>query len=269
MATVAPRPNLVPNDPLHVKTDKRLGWVRDLPDSRDVMFAAAPETLAALPPRVDLRSKCPPVYDQGQLGSCTANAIAAALQFDELAANPKTPVPSRLFIYYNERAIEGTIGSDSGAQIRDGVKSVAKLGAPPEADCPYVIGDFTHKPSPAAYADALKTRAIAYMRVAQTLSQMKGCLAAGFPFVFGFTVYERFMSPAMAASGVGSLPKPGEKVEGGHAVMAVGYDDASQTFIIRNSWADTWGMKGYFTFPYPYLTEADLSDDFWTIRRVS
>jgi len=269
MATVAPRPKFVSGEQLHVKTDPRLGWVRDLPDSRDVMFAAAPEMLAALPAKIDLRSKCPPVYDQGQLGSCTANAIAGALQFNELTTDPKAPVPSRLFIYYNERAIEGTVGSDSGAQIRDGIKSVAKIGAPPESDWAYDIADFAVKPPRNAYEDASKTRAIAYMRVVQTLSQLKGCLAAGFPFVFGFTVYESFMSQAMAKSGVGTMPGPGEKVEGGHAVMAVGYDDAAQTFIVRNSWAATWGMAGYFTFPYTYLTEPDLSDDFWTIRRVS
>lgn len=269
MATILSDPKFVSGGPLTAKADKRLGWVHDLPDQRDVMFAAAPETLAALPSKVDLRPKCPPVYDQGQLGSCTANAIAAALQFDECQADPAAPTPSRLFIYYNERVIEGTVGSDSGAQIRDGIKSVAKIGAPPETDWAYDITKFAEKPPKPAFADASKTRAIAYMRVSQTLTQLKGCLAAGFPFVFGFTVYESFMTPAMQASGVGSLPGPGEKVEGGHAVMAVGYDDASQSFVVRNSWGTTWGMAGYFTFPYPYLTEADLSDDFWTIRRVS
>lgn len=269
MPTVLSAPKYVPGGPLAAKTIKKLGWIRDLPDHRDVLFAAAPETLATLPTKVDLRPQCPPVYDQGQLGSCTANAIAAALQFDEDEADPAAPTPSRLFIYYNERVMEGTVGSDSGAQIRDGIKSVAKIGAPPESDWAYDEAKFAVKPPPAAFADASKTRAIAYMRVSQTLAQMKGCLAAGFPFVFGFTVYESFMSAAMQSSGVGSLPAPGEKVEGGHAVMAVGYDDASQTFLVRNSWGTAWGMQGYFTFPYPYLTEADLSDDFWTIRRVS
>src|SRR5450631_3498884 len=123
------------------------GWLPDLPDQRDLSYAAPAPLLKKLPASVDLRPQCPPVYDQGQLGSCTANAIAGAVQFDEIRSGiAPTWTPSRLFIYYNERALEGTVSADSGAQIRDGIKVIAKLGVCPESDWPYDITKFTEKP---------------------------------------------------------------------------------------------------------------------------
>jgi C1A family cysteine protease len=244
------------------------GWVADLPDQRDFSYSAPAPLLMALPPSVDLRPHCPPVYDQGQLGSCTGNAIGGAIQFEQIKQGVSNFVPSRLFIYYEERVIEHTVNSDSGAQIRDGIKVVAKQGAPPETDWPYDISKFTEKPPAVAFADAAKNKVISYQRVTRALSQFKGCLASGYPFVFGFTVYDSFESMAVARSGHAPMPQPGEKVAGGHAVLAVGYDDQNQWFIVRNSWAATWGMKGYFTLPYQYLLETNLSDDFWTIRMV-
>lgn len=242
------------------------GWIPDLPDHRDQLFGAALQHLAALPPKVDLRKQCPDVYDQGALGSCTANAIAAAIEFDLLKQQLPDFTPSRLFIYYNERVMEHTVASDSGAQIRDGIKSVAKQGVCPEAEWPYDIRQFATKPPGAAYADALNCKALSYQRVTRTLSQMKGCLAAGYPFVLGFTVYAEFESKAVASTGVLNLPGPKEGLLGGHAVLAVGYDDALQRFIIRNSWGNQWGQAGYFTMPYAYLLTSALSSDFWTIR---
>jgi C1A family cysteine protease len=245
------------------------GWIPDLPDHRDQIYAAPLARLGPLPTKVDLRSTCPPVYDQGALGSCTANAIAGALQFNQIKQQVADVfVPSRLFIYYNERVMEGTVNEDSGAMIRDGIKSVAKKGAPHEPLWPYVISKFRIKPSAAAYADAAKHVAILYQRLTQTLEQLKGCLASGYPFVFGFSVYESFESVAVAKSGTVPMPKPAEKLLGGHAVLAVGYDDAAKRFIVRNSWGPAWGVNGYFTIPYAYLTTASLSDDFWTIKQV-
>ncbi|HVJ40570.1 MAG TPA: C1 family peptidase [Dongiaceae bacterium] len=249
---------------------KSYGWQPDLPDRRDHLYAAPTPVLMALPPRMDLRRQFPAVYDQGQLGSCTGNAIAGAFEFGRLKQKigRRDYVPSRLFIYYNERVIEGTVNSDNGAQIRDGIKSVAQQGVCSETTWPYDISQFAVKPPPPAYAEAEKSQAVAYSRVARSLPQMKGCLASGFPFVFGFTVYESFESPTVAKSGVVEMPKPKEQVVGGHAVVAVGYDDTTQRFIVRNSWGKKWGLRGYFTMPYLYLVDENLADDFWTIRSV-
>jgi C1A family cysteine protease len=244
------------------------GWLKDLPDQRDYFYAAVPPVPGPLPAKVDLRAQCPPVYDQGQLGSCTANAIAGAIQFDRLKQKLPDFVPSRLFIYYNERAMEHTVASDSGAQIRDGIKSVARLGDCPETEWPYDIAKFKARPAAVCYKDALRYKVVFYQRITQSLGQLKGCLASGWPFVFGFTVYESFESPAVAKSGHAPLPSSGESVVGGHAVVGVGYDDAKQWFIVRNSWGMGWGMKGCFTLPYAYVTGADLASDFWTIRVV-
>ncbi|HZT22613.1 MAG TPA: C1 family peptidase [Verrucomicrobiae bacterium] len=246
----------------------RFGWLPDLPDHRDFLYAAPVELAAAPPGRVDLRPQCPPVYDQGQLGSCTANAIAGAIEFDRRKQKLADFMPSRLFIYYNERVMEHTVDSDSGAQIRDGIKSVARQGDCPETEWPYVIAKFKTKPPRSCYTDALRYRVVQYQRLTQSLSQMKACLASGYPFVFGFTVYESFESAAVARTGRVSLPRSGEAVIGGHAVMAVGYDDARQWFLVRNSWGTGWGIKGYFTMPYAYLNDPDLANDFWTIRVV-
>ena len=247
----------------------RYGWLPDLPDERDHFYAALVAATAVLPASADLRPQCPPVYDQGQLGSCTANAIAGAIQFDRLKQQlAQVFVPSRLFIYYNERATEHTVDSDSGAQIRDGIKSVAKLGDCPETEWPYTIARFKTKPSPECYADALRYRVVSYQRLTPVLSQLKGCLASGYPFVFGFTVYESFESPQVARTGHASLPGSSERAIGGHAVVGVGYQDAKQWFIVRNSWGSGWGLKGYFTLPYAYLTDENLASDFWTIRVV-
>jgi C1A family cysteine protease len=251
-------------------TVKRYGWIPDVPDQRDHLYAAPIARLRAFPPKTDLRRQCPAVYDQGELGSCTGNAIAGAVQFDrrKLKRRPDF-VPSRLFIYYNERVIEHTVESDSGAQIRDGIKSVAKLGVCPETEWPYDIAKFAVKPPATCYRHAKKYRAIGYQRVVQSLAQMKGCLASGYPFVFGFTVYESFESDQVARTGVVPMPAAAEKVLGGHAVLAVGYDDTAQRFIVRNSWGRRWGIAGYFTIPYAYLADDNLAADFWTIRVTS
>jgi C1A family cysteine protease len=260
----------------------RYGWVPDLPDARDHLYAAPSATIVALPPKVDLRAQCPKVYSQGRIGSCTANAIAAAFEFDLLKQDLTDFMPSRLFIYYNERSVEGTVGTDSGAMIRDGIKSVATLGVCADTEWPYddtppafeggpwpVGARAGEKPSRRCYADALRHTGSSYQRVVRSLAQFKGCLASGFPFAFGFSVYESFESAAVAKTGVVPMPSPDEVILGGHAVLAVGYDDSEQRFIVRNSWGDEWGDGGYFSMPYAFLTERNLSSDFWTIRVVN
>ncbi len=246
------------------------GWMRDIPDARDVLYAAPVVSLRkGLPAAVDLRPKCPPVYDQGQLGSCTGNGIAGAIEFNQMKLNQKVFAPSRLFIYYNERVMEGTVNSDSGAQIRDGLKSVATLGAPPESDWPYDISKYADRPPDQAYAAAKLDLVSTYSRVAQVLTQMQGCLADGFPFVLGITVYESFESDTVAKTGVVPMPDQSEKAIGGHCIAAVGYDNKKRVFIMRNSWGTSWGMKGYFTIPYEYLLDPHLASDLWTIRSVT
>jgi C1A family cysteine protease len=264
------------SDPLEKLSTRRAsshggyGWIHDLPDARDFMYAAPLIRFPkGLPPLIDLRSKCPPVYNQGQLGSCTANGIGGALEFDQRKQGTKTFVPSRLFIYYNERVMEGTVSTDSGAQVRDGIKSVATVGVPPETDWPYNIAEFAQKPPAKAYTDAKTDLVSSYSRVAQNLAQMQGCLAEGYPFVFGFTVYESFESQQVADTGVVPMPASSEKVLGGHCVVAVGYDSTKRVFIIRNSWGTSWGMKGYCTMPFEYLLTSSLASDFWTIRSVT
>ena len=240
----------------------------DVPDHRDLVYAAA--RITTLPPSVDLRPGCPPVYDQGQLGSCTANAIAAAIQFEQMRQKePKPFAPSRLFIYYNERVMERSVGQDAGAQIRDGMKSVNHIGACPETDWPYAITKFAQKPSTLAFKDARLGKALSYQRVVQTLDQMKGCLASGLPIVLGISVSESFESQQVARSGIVPMPANSEKLLGGHAILAVGYNEAEQRFVMRNSWGTSWGMQGYFTIPYAYLTDSNLCDDLWMIQMVA
>jgi C1A family cysteine protease len=250
-----------------VPIQRTYGWVPDLPDHRDHLYAAAPAILAQLPVSKDLRPGCPPVYDQGQLSSCTANAIAGAIEFDQIKQGVKVFVPSRLFIYYNERDMEGDAGSDSGAAIRDGVKSIGSQGVCAETEWPYDETKVADKPSAQCYAAAAECEAISYQRLAsKNLNQLKGCIASGCPFVFGFTVYDAFETDEVARTGELSIPGPEEQTQGGHAVLAVGCDDATQRFTVRNSWGEDWGLKGYFTMPYAYLTNSNLADDFWAVR---
>jgi len=256
------------DDELRTRVIKRYGWVPDIPDARDFLFAAPEAVLANLPRDVDLRAQCPPIYDQGQLGSCTANAIGAAFEFMQVKESLDDFMPSRLFIYWNERKIEGTVDEDSGAMIRDGIKCVHKLGVCAEDIWPYDIARFTDQPPGEAYTAAKDHQATVYRRVLPVLHQLQGCLASGTPVVFGFSVYESFETAEVARTGVVLLPPRGERLLGGHAVLAVGYDDDQQRFIVRNSWGTGWGMDGYCTMPYGYLTDPALARDFWAIYAV-
>jgi C1A family cysteine protease len=252
----------------------KYSWKPDLPDIRDFQYAESfvkcirgsmvqPDKLPTL---VDLRPQMPPVVDQGQLGSCTANSLAGDLGFLEIKCGKVFAPLSRLFIYYDERALEGTINQDSGAMLRDGIKTLASQGVCSEALWPYNVAQFRKRPAPACYVQAATHKITSYHRL-NTLADMKSCLASGYPFVFGFTVYESFESNAVAQTGVVSIPTPGEKPLGGHAVCAVGYDDSTQRFLVRNSWGPGWGQAGYFTIPYNYLTNSNLASDFWTMLK--
>lgn len=249
------------------------GWVRDLPDFRDFKFKPSYGALGNIPAKADLtkvKGYFGP-YDQLQLGSCTANAIAAALQYDALLQRrPLAENPSRLFIYYNERVIENTVNTDAGAMIRDGVKVVAKLGAPPESVWPYSDDSktFRTRPSKQAYDAASSDQAVSYRRIPRDskLSSMRAAIGVDKkPFVFGFSVYESFESQDVASTGIVPMPTTDEANLGGHAVLAVGYDDKKQLMKVRNSWGPDWGQQGHFWLPYAFFTSSALSSDFWVI----
>ncbi len=208
---------------------------------------------------------CSEVENQGRLGSCTANALAGNIEFlDVKDGDGEYSDRSRLFIYYNERDLEHTVQSDSGAMLRDGIKTLHNNGVCSESLWPYAIERFAVKPSGACYKEANDHRIQSYHRIT-SLPEMLTCLAEGFPFVFGFAVYESFESRATAETGIVQLPKKDEKQLGGHAVLAIGFDQTQHRFIVRNSWGKEWGMNGYGTMPFRYLET--LADDFWTIRK--
>ena len=249
------------------RTVKRYGWKPSLPDPRDRKFKIYRPV--PLPEEVDLRDECTPVYDQESLGSCTGNAIGGAYEFCLKKQEKPVFTPSRLYIYYNERWIAGTVDQDSGAYIRDGLKSLNKQGVCDELMWPYLIRKFKEKPSDECYEEGLKHTISDYERIDnRSLFLLKQCLAKGIPFIFGFSVFEGFESEEVARTGVVNMPTPGESMVGGHAVLAVGYDDKTKRFIVRNSWGEAWGQKGYFTIPFEYLTNPELADDFWAIWSV-
>jgi len=245
----------------------KFGWKRDLPDHRDFKFKIT--VPIDLPAKVDLRPKCPPIYNQGQLGSCTANALGAAYQFEQMKQKKPDFVPSRLFIYYNERAMEGTINQDAGAMIRDGIKTMVKDGVCPEKSWKYLEHKFKIKPPQQCYTEALENQVLEYQRITpHTIYEVKHCLADGYPVVFGFMIYDSMMSQDVARSGYVPVPRRNDKAIGGHAVTAVGYDDKKECLIVRNSWGEAWGKYGYFYLPYWYVTTPNASADYWTIRMV-
>ena len=250
------------SDPLRIRNSK-YGWIPDLPDKRDFLYKTLAPQIVPLPTQVDLRARCSPVENQGTLGSCTACALVGNLEFLE-----KRSDFSELFLYYNERAIRNTQNTDSGASLRDGIKSLVKLGDCLESFWPYVIDKYTLKPDEQAYLDALKYLVVSYYKLGST-TEMKHTLVSGYPFVFGFSVYDSFESPEVAQTGIVPMPNPDEHLLGGHAVMAVGFNEAKQQFLVRNSWGDAWGDHGYFYMPYAYLENSSLASDFWTIRDVA
>jgi C1A family cysteine protease len=264
-----------------------MGWTRDLPDVRDYRldtpeieallasskaFGKAGKGVAAA---VDLRAACSPIEDQGSLGSCTANAGVGLLEYFERRAHGKYLDGSRSFLYKATRNLLGWKG-DHGAYLRTTMKAMALFGVPPEAIRPYDAATFDDEPPAFCYAFAQNFKAIRYYRLdpagtpgTDVLTAVKRNLAAGLPSMFGFTVYS-----SMPGIGQGSgdipYPRPGDAVKGGHAVVAVGYDDAHTigdeegALLIRNSWGVGWGEKGYGWLPYRYLVE-QVAVDFWSL----
>lgn len=242
---------------------RNYGWVPDRPDQRDYLYSAI-KPRVRLPKRVDLRETCSKIEQQGKLGSCTAQALAGNLEFLDRKDDLAYTDVSRLFIYYNERVIMDTVDYDSGSSLRDGIRTLKNEGSCAEKSWPYVVARFDDEPPAKCYAEAKEHCIQSYHRI-NSHSEMLACLADGFPFVFGFTVYESFDTPRVKKTGVVEMPTADEAASGGHAVMAVGYDIAKKIFIVRNSWGTSWGMDGYFTMPFEYLEK--LAGDYWTIRK--
>ena len=268
----------------------KYGWKRDHADGRDFKFKRA-EAPIVLPSSVDLRPKMPSVWDQLQLGSCTAHGILACDVFCEMLQNVGEIMLSRLFLYNNELDLEGTTSTDSGGEIRDGIKTLNSLGACIETLWPYDTTQYAVKPPPVAYADALNHESVSYARIDDgDLQGLKTCLFQGFPATFGFQVFQQMESDQCAKDGLVQFPSHWDILSGsvgGHCVAAVGYDDSIQiptgkagwfskqkyttgALLCRNSWGASWGIAGYFWLPYDYITSSNqLSNDFWTIRKVS
>lgn len=245
---------------------KQLGWKPDVPDARDHRYAAPRAVLRALPKSVDLRGSALKVIDQGSLGSCVGCAVRSA--FGMVAKQQGQSFdPSPLFLYYNARLLDGAQDWDAGAYIRDGIKGVNQYGACASKTWPYRTTRFADKPPAKAYNEALDHQTLAYSRVDNTrIEQIKARLAQRFPVVFGFGVYESFDS--IGSRGLMPMPKSSEYLLGGHAVVAVGYDDATKLIIVQNSWGRGWGDKGFFYMPYDFIASTEYADDFWTVEIV-
>ncbi len=255
-----------------IRKIKRYGWRKDSLDHRDIRMDLTRVNIVQPPAKADLRSTqhLPPVYDQGQLGSCTANAIAAAVDFQRHKSGRPFMTPSRLFIYYGERVIEGDPGTDGGAEIRDGMKVISKQGVCPEQEWPYRILDFAVKPDAIAYTEAMNHKTLKYISIPQSSPHLEQALGVwNSPVVIGFSVFDAMESDAVATSGVLPLPGPNDAPIGGHAVCLVGYDRDKGVFIARNSWGSSWGQQGYFTMPYAYVLDQNLASDFWTVNSVA
>lgn len=251
------------------QTDRKLGLIRSEPDKSIVHHDFKIPDTFKVSNIVDLRTPKLPVLDQGSLGSCSANAFASAYQFDLIKQNSKKIfTPSRLFIYWNERSLRGTVNQDSGAYMADGMKAILTWGVCPESYWPYFVSQFRLKPSTLAYSEAKKHKAVIYKSVAVDLTQMKNCLSSGYPFVFGISVYESFFN--VKSNGLIAKPDPTrEKLLGGHAMVCLGFDETRKVFIVRNSWGPNWADHGNCYLPYDYLANLNFTSDCWTIEKVT
>ena len=245
---------------------RNYGWINSLPDHRDAAFRyrASKDTLNNLPPLVDLRPLDIPICDQQATSACTGMGWAGIVGF-ECKKQGIDLIPSPLFIYWNERDIENSTNTDGGASPRDGAKAISSIGVCPESEWVFNEDNVLVKPPDNCFKDALLHLAIQYNSIKQDINQLKSCLAEGYPFAVGITVYDGLESDESAKTGIVNLPTAKENNLGGHFVVCVGYDDSKQVWIMRNSWGTGWGISGYFTLPYSYLTNPDLADDFWKV----
>ena len=266
--TTLSKKHLIPKPVVKVKPPfdiPKYHWVRDKIDTRDHPYQLTGATQSNI---VDLRQYCSTIEDQGNLGSCTGNAIAGAIELLHKRQNRTLDI-SRLFIYYYERMLIGTVNYDSGAYIRDGIKACYTYGAPTENLWPYNISKFKTVPPKTAIADAAKRKVTSYQR-AIDFNAVIDAITSGYPVTIGFNVYSSFASSAVAKTGIMPYPNTSkEQLLGGHAVLIVGYNKNNNTFIVRNSWGTRWGDQGYFYMPFQVIQNTKMSSDFWVIKSIS
>lgn len=250
-----------------VRDNSWYGCRRDTKDARDRLHVTKK---LKPPPSFDLRDNCPPVMDQGQLGSCTAHGITGALRYLLLSSGKPDIELARLQLYYDERVIEGSVNDDAGAEIRDGIKCAAKIGVAHESTWPYEISRYKSKPSDFVYADALKFEALAYERVKVSTIEIKRVIAfSKIPVVVGISLYESFESDEVARTGIVPMPNlTKEQMIGGHCIYVVGYGQVPKHFTLRNSWNTDWGDKGDFYLPEHYLGSTKYGSDYWAIQTL-
>lgn len=240
----------------------RLNLKRSPTDLRDWKLVLKKST--PCPNVVNLTTRCPPVYNQGQIGSCTAQAAACMYASLVFVASMERFDPARFFIYYNTRMIQGTINEDSGATLRDTMRALQVYGVCPETMWPSTPEQLFIKPASNCYSHATNRQVLSYVAVPQNLTFMKQLLAQGFPFVLGVLVYPSFFSNPV-------IPLPDtrkEAVLGGHAMCVIGYDDRKQAFLVRNSWGRNWGIQGNCYLPYTYVLNRFLTFDIWAMYSV-
>lgn len=243
-------------------------------DIRDYKFHLEYEQIinANLPNKINLYSLIPlPILNQENLGSCTANVLSNYILFYLKQYKMREYQPSRLYIYYFSRLLEGTIDEDSGCDIRNVLKSISKYGACDELLYPYDIDKFKEKPSYYCIIDGKKRiKKIRYLSIEQNLRVIKNCLYRGYPIILGVNMYESFESSDTLESGNIKIPDIFiEKNLGFHCILLIGYNDEENIFIFINSWGDSVGYKGLFNIPYEYILSNNLASDFWIIDKIN
>lgn len=264
----------------------KLGYVKDVPDSRDYIYEPMPLKQVvkprfrqnpqprfrpvAPPVKSSLQSTLAPVLDQGNLGSCVSNAVSNTMKCIDIKNNRSNRVGlySRLFNYYNTRILENSVFNDDGCQIRNAVKVINKIGSTDEIIWPYTISKFRDKPTQTAYSDAVTKKITKYRRVNQTRTDIKSCINSGYPVIIGFLCFSSMFTLNAFNTGNIPMPKRGEQIYGGHCVIIVGYNDATQTYDFQNSWGTSWGNQGFGTIPYAFIENPNYATDFWMVENT-